>query len=261
MLNEIVITLIGACLGSFANVVIYRLPLGLSLIHPGSHCIACKKPVRWYQNIPIISCLLLRAKCANCKAYFGWRHFLVEFIMAALFYQIYSKFGFSPTGIEAYIFVFGLVVITFIDIDHRIIPDVFSLSGVAIGLAGAWLNPDRNFSSAVYGVLLGGGFFWFVSYVYYLARKEVGLGGGDIKLLGWIGAVLGVQSILPTILLSSVVGTIFGLIVMIKEKGNLKTSIAYGPFLSLAALIYLFWGEDFTRLFYSFFFPWLESGT
>lgn len=261
MLNEIVITLIGACLGSFANVIIYRLPLGLSIIKPGSHCTSCKKPVKWFQNIPVVSCLVLRAKCANCKTYFGWRHLLVEVIMAGLFWLVYSKFGFSPTGIEAYIFVFGLVTITFIDIDHRIIPDVFSLSGIVIGLIGAFLNPDRNFLNAVYGVLIGGGFFWAVSYVYYLVRKEIGLGGGDIKLLAWIGAVLGAQSILPTILLSSVVGTIFGVAVMIKEKGNLKTSIAYGPFLSLAALIFLFWGDEFTRLFYSFFFPWLETGT
>lgn len=261
MFNEVIVTLIGACLGSFANVIIYRLPLGLSIVKPNSHCVSCKKSIRWFENIPILSCLWLRARCRHCKTYFGWRHLLVELLTALLFLLVYKTFGFSPTGIEAFIFVFGLIIITLIDIDHRIIPDIFSLSGILIGLIGASLNPDRSISSALLGVLLGGGFFWFVSYVYYLVRKEMGLGGGDIKLLAWIGAVLGVESILVTILLSSVVGTIYGLMVMVKEKGNLKTSIPYGPFLSLAALVYLFFGSNFTRLFYSFFFPWMDTGT
>ncbi len=261
MFNEVLITLIGACLGSFANVIIFRLPQGLSIVRPGSHCASCKQLVRWYNNIPVISCLLLRAKCSSCKAYFGWRHMLVEILMATLFFMVYKKFGFSISGIEAYIFIFGLVTITFIDIDHRIIPDTFSLSGIVIGLIGAFINADREFTSAIYGVLLGGGFFWAVSYIYYVVRKEVGLGGGDIKLLAWIGAVLGLQSILVVILLSSVLGTLFGILVIVKNKGNLKTSIAYGPFLSLAAVVYLIWGNEFTRLFYSFFFPWLESST
>jgi leader peptidase (prepilin peptidase) / N-methyltransferase len=261
VLNAVWITLVGACLGSFANVIIYRLPRNLSIVKPGSHCTECKKSIPWYLNIPILSCLFLRARCAYCKTYFGWRHLLVEALMAGLFLLVYQKFGFSFSALEAYIFVFGLVTITFIDFDFRIIPDTFSLSGIVIGLIGAYFNPDRSFTSALYGVIAGGGIFWSVSYLYYVIRKEIGLGGGDIKLLAWIGAVLGLQSIIVTVLVSSVVGTVFGLFIMIKEKGNLKTSIPYGPFLSLAALIYLFWGVEFTRLFYSFFFPWLETGT
>ena len=246
--------LFGALWGSFANVVILRLPAGKSVVSPRSQCPHCGSLIRWFDNIPILSWLILRAKCRKCKAAISWRYPLVELIMSVLFLLAYVKLGWSWTLLEYLIFIFGLVTVSFIDFDHMILPDQFTLGGIVVGLLGAALNPEREFMPALWGVLLGGGFLWAVAYLYLVLRKQDGMGGGDIKLLAWIGAVLGVASIPFVILISSVVGSVVGILWSFKVKKGMQTTIPFGPYLALAAIIYmLYGGYDLSRLYFSFF--------
>lgn len=247
----------GACLGSFANVVIYRLPKNESVVTPRSRCGSCGKQIAFYDNIPILSWFILRGKCRNCRASYSFRYPFVELLMGSLFAGLYLMYGFQWTLVEYLILAFGLVVISFIDLDHFIIPDEFSLSGIVIGLVGSLLNPERDFWAAAAGVLMGGGFLWAVAYGYLLLRKEEGMGGGDIKLLAWIGAVLGWVSIPFVILVSSLLGGIVGIMTMSKDRG-LKTTIPFGPFLALAALIFIFGGYHLAEWYFNLFIPSIE---
>lgn len=248
---------IGACLGSFANVVILRLPKGESVVRPPSHCVSCLAPVRWFDNIPVVSWLLLRGRCRACGARFSVRYMVVELTMAVLFAATYVFTGWNFTLLEYLILVFGLVTVSFIDLDHMILPDVFTLPGILIGLGGSVLNPERTFGGSVAGILMGGGFFWLVAYLYQALRKAEGLGGGDIKLLAWIGAVLGWQSVPYVILVSSLLGSAVGVVTALREKSGLKTVIPYGPFLAIAALSYVYGGKQLAFWYLRLFFPWL----
>ncbi len=245
----------GALLGSFGNVIIYRLPQGQSVVLPRSRCQSCQKPIPWYHNIPIISWMILRGRCYACRAPFSIRYPLVELIMGVLFCLLYLQYGLQWVTLEYGLFIFGLVVVTFIDFDHFLLPDIFTLSGIVIGLGGALLNPERDFQDALLGFLMGGGFLWLVAYLYWVLRKEEGMGGGDIKLLAWIGAVLGWKSIPFVILISSVTGSIVGIAMMIKNKGNLKTVIPFGPYLVLGALVYLLGSLDLAHWYSRLLFP------
>jgi len=245
----------GACLGSFANVVIYRLPQGKSVVLPGSHCYSCQTPIRWYDNIPLVSWLLLRGKCRHCGARFSFRYFLVELLMATLFALAYFYFGLSWNLVEALLFIFGLVCCTFIDFDHMILPDEFTLSGIVIGLLGAWLNPQRELLDAFVGVLIGGGFLWAMAYLYYVFTRQDGMGGGDIKLLAWIGAVLGWKAVPFVIMASAIIGSVIGLILARKQKQGLKTMIPFGPYLALGAVLYMFGGQTIALWYFDLFLP------
>lgn len=250
--------ILGAVFGSFGNVVIYRLPKEESVVKPGSHCYSCQKPIKWYDNIPILSWFILRGKCRHCGAAFSFRYALVELIMAGLFALSYYYVGLSWSLLEYLIFIFGLVVCTFIDLDHMILPDEFTLSGIVIGLVGAWLNPQREFLDALFGVLMGGGFLWGMAYVYYLLTKQEGMGGGDIKLLAWIGALIGWKAIPFVIMTSAIVGSVVGLVVARKQRAGLKTVIPFGPYLALGAILYLFGGETIALWYLDLFLPGLS---
>ncbi len=230
----------GALLGSFANVVIVRLPEGESVVTPRSACRQCKALIPWYHNIPILSWLILRGRCYKCRAPFSGRYPFVEFLMAALFAACAFRYGLTWTLLESLIFVFALVCCTFIDFDHMILPDEFTLSGIVIGLVGSVLNPERTFLPSLYGVLLGGGFLWSIAYLYFIVRKREGMGGGDIKLIAWIGAVLGWTAIPVVIIGSSLFGALIGIIIVAGQKDGFKKAIPFGPYLVAAALAYMF---------------------
>ena len=178
--------------------------------------------------------------------------------MALLFVTTYHFVGWNWFLLEALWLVFGLLTVSMIDMDHYILPDVFTLSGIVIGLAGAWLNPERSFLEAFLGVLLGGGFLWAIAYFYFFFRKEEGMGGGDIKLLAWIGAVLGWKAIPFVIIVSSLVGTLGGALIALRQKKGMKTVIPFGPYLALGAVIYLFGGEHIAHWYLTLFIPGLE---
>jgi len=260
-INYFFIFWLGACLGSFANVIILRYPAGQSLI-PNSACVSCHKPVAWYDNIPLISYFVLRGKCRSCQAPFSLRYVAVEYIMALLFLVTYIQYGNSWLTVELLILIFGLVTASFIDLDHMILPDVITLTGLSLGLLGAAINPERPFWDGFAGFVFGGGVLWLVAYVYYVFTGREGLGGGDIKLLAWLGAILGWKSIPFIILVSSILGSVVGLTISFRnpDKGQSKmqTMIPFGPFIALAAVMYLLGLKSVGLWYIDLFFPSLD---
>ncbi|MBX7231963.1 MAG: prepilin peptidase [Bdellovibrionales bacterium] len=253
----VTVSLLGLLLGSFANVIIWRLPREESIVKPRSHCTKCQKVVRWFDNVPVISWILLKGRCRYCKLKISWKYPLVESLMAVLFGLIFYYYQWSWTTLELLIFAFGLVTVSFIDFDHMILPDEFTLSGIVIGLLGSFLNPQRHFLSSLAGVFLGGGFLWAIAVIYFAMRKQEGMGGGDIKLLAWIGAVLGWESIPFVILVSSLLGSLVGMTYVFRGGAGLKASIPFGPYLALAALIYIFGGQSIGNWYLNLFLPQL----
>ncbi|MCF8112007.1 MAG: A24 family peptidase [Desulfobacteraceae bacterium] len=233
----------GLCVGSFLNVCISRIPAGNSIVSPGSHCPVCGEPIRFYDNIPVISYLLLRAKCKNCAVPISIRYPAVEIITGAMAVFLLLKFGFSIPALIYFIFISSLLVITFIDIDYQIIPDSISLAGIIAGLAVSFLLPEVTFAESVIGALVGGGSLFAVAMSYYLLTGREGMGGGDIKLLAMIGAFTGWQGVIFTVFAASATGTVIGLVLMAAKGRNMKFAVPFGPFLSFGAMVYLFFGQ------------------
>jgi leader peptidase (prepilin peptidase)/N-methyltransferase len=237
----------GAVIGSFLNVCIYRIPAGVSIVHPPSRCPACGSSIRWYQNVPILSYLLLRGKCADCGVRISARYPLVEALTGLLFALVLYRIGFQWATLVYWLFAAALIVITFIDFDHQIIPDMISLPGIAVGFLCSFAVPWISWTDSLLGILAGGGSLYLVAVVYEQLAKKEGMGGGDIKLLAMIGAFLGWKAVLPVIFFSSLMGTLVGVPVMLIKKAGSKLAIPFGPFLAAAALFYLFWGAALIR--------------
>jgi len=226
--------------GSFLNVCISRLPKGESIVTPGSHCPDCGHPIKFYDNIPLISYLLLRGKCRSCKGAISAQYPLVEGVTALSSLLLFSKHGLSLSYLFYFSFIAALIVITVIDLYHQIIPDVISIPGIVVGLLGALIIPYITFFNSLIGILLGGGSLFLVATLYQWLFKREGMGGGDVKLLAMIGAFLGWEAVILTILLSSLVGSITGIVIMALKGKDFKYAIPFGPFLSLGAVIALF---------------------
>lgn len=244
---------IGAIIGSFLNVCVYRIPAGVSIVSPPSRCPNCSSAIRWYQNIPIFSYLVLDGKCGSCRVGISWRYPIVEALTGALFVLVFFSFQFSAATVVYWVFVAALIVITFIDLDHQIIPDVISLPGIVVGFLCSFAIPWLSWSDSLFGILLGGGSLWLVAFLYELLTKKEGMGGGDIKLLAMLGAFLGWKAILPIIFISSLIGSLVGIPLMLVKKADSKLAIPFGPFLALGALIYLFWGPKLIAWYLSFY--------
>lgn len=237
--------LFGALVGSFLNVVILRLPRdGESIAFPASHCPICKTPLHWYENIPLISYLFLLGKCGHCKTKISPQYPLIELTMAALSAALMYAFGLSFEFFGFFILSAALLVIIVIDIHHQIIPDVISLPGILAGLLFSFFSTTLTWQSSLIGIALGGGVLYSIALAYFLIRKIDGMGGGDIKLLAMIGAWLGWQSLPFVIFASSFSGTIVGLIAMGYQKKGGHTRIPFGPFLSISAIIYVFYSSE-----------------
>ncbi len=236
--------LFGALVGSFLNVVILRLPReGGSIVFPASHCPRCGYVLRWYDNIPLLSFIILRGRCRQCRQGISLQYPMVELAMAVLSGLLMHRFG---TGFEFFfyfLFVAALLVIIFIDIHHQIIPDVISLPGIVLGFAGSFFNSQLTWQQSGLGILCGGGILYAVAYGYYLFTRREGMGGGDIKLLAMIGAFLGVQSLLFVVFFSSFSGSVIGIAAMARQKKGGQTRIPFGPFLAVAAGLFLFLQE------------------
>lgn len=232
-------TLFGLVFGSFANVLILRLPAEKSIV-PGSACPQCSTPIKWFDNIPVFSWIALRGRCRSCKKGISIRYPLIEIGSAILFPVVYWRFGLTFFGFEFLIFAYMAYVASIIDIEHMILPDVLTLGGCALGLLGAAINPERSFYDAILGFLLGGGFLYLVAYFGYMIYKKEVMGGGDIKLLAWIGAVLGVHSIIPTIIIAGLVPGLVGVVIMIIKRKRLTENIPFGPFLVIGAFASVF---------------------
>jgi len=241
---------LGAIVGSFLNVVILRLPSDdQSILFPASHCPSCKNSLAWYENIPILSYIFLKGRCSHCQTKISMQYPVVELLMAILSLALYHHFGLSLTTGGYFFFCAALLSIIWIDIHHQIIPDKISIPGIAAGFFFSFVNVFVSWQESLIGIALGGGVLFAISALYYLLRKQEGMGGGDIKLLAMLGAFLGYKSLPFIIFASSLSGAIVGLAAMIKQKKGGASRIPFGPFLSLAALFYLFFRDNIHRLF------------
>ena len=238
----------GTMVGSFLNVCIYRLPKDESVVFPGSHCGACGKPVRWYDNIPVLSYFLLGGKCRDCKVAFAIQYALIEMLTGLIFVLFYQVFALSGVGFAYLVLALALLVQSMIDVRHKIIPDTITLPGIILGVvlstafpalqgSGTWWG---GLSGSVLGVLGGGGFLYFIAVAAEKILKKEAMGGGDVKLLAMIGAFLGLRGVAWTIFMGSVLGSFAGIYFKIKKS---EDEIPFGPFLGVAACLYIFFGD------------------
>lgn len=233
----------GALVGSFLNVCIHRIPGGESIAFPASHCPQCKAPIKPYDNIPVLSYLLLRGRCRSCAAGIAIRYPLVEMLGGIAAVGALCAYGLSAEALLIFAFLAALIVITFIDLDHQIIPDAISLPGIFVGFAAALLFGTPTWLDSLIGIALGGGLLWAVAEGYARLTGREGMGGGDIKLLAMIGAFLGWRAIPVTLLIGSLLGSVIGLSLMVVRGRDTKMAIPFGPFLAAGAVVALFWGE------------------
>jgi leader peptidase (prepilin peptidase)/N-methyltransferase len=234
--------LLGICMGSFFNVLIYRLPREESIVRPGSRCPSCGRPIPPWENVPLVSFLILRGRCAGCGGGISLRYPGVEALTGAGYAILAVVDGPGIPLLRDLVFFSLLVPITFIDIDHRIIPDELSLGGLLAGLLLSFL-PGGDWKGSLLGGVLGGGILYGTAAAYEKITGREGMGGGDIKLIAMIGAFLGWKGALFTIFCGSILGVAGGLIAMRKGREGLKTAIPFGPYLCAAALIARFFGE------------------
>jgi leader peptidase (prepilin peptidase) / N-methyltransferase len=245
------VLLAGMCIGSFLNVCIYRLPAGQSIVFPGSRCLHCGTAIRFYDNIPLASFVWLRGRCRHCRTAIPWRYPLVELLSGVLALTVFIKFGFSPLAGIYYVFISLLVLVTFIDIDQRIIPDTITLPGIPLFFAVSFAVPTTSVVNSLVGIVVGGGGLLLVAWAYRLIARKEGMGGGDIKLLAMIGALVGWQGVLFTVFVGSAIGSLTGLAIMLKTRGGMKLAVPFGPFLSLGTVVYIFWGPRIIRWYFS----------
>ncbi len=245
---DIFITVAAACVGSFLNVCIARMPVeGQSIVKPASRCPRCGHPIRIYDNIPIISWLILRGRCRDCGEPISFRYPLVEALTALLGWLLFNVFGLSLPFLAAFLFVCALIVITFIDLDHQIIPHAITLPGIPLCFLAAVFIMRISAVDSFLGIMIGAGTLYFVAVYFEAITGKEGMGGGDVNLLAMLGAFFGWKSLVFIILASSFTGALAGVgYILLKKKGR-ETPIPFGPFLCLGALGYLFAGESFLR--------------
>jgi leader peptidase (prepilin peptidase) / N-methyltransferase len=265
----------GACAGSFLNVCIYRIPRDMSVVRPRSHCPGCGKMIPWYLNIPLVSFLFLRGKCAFCGVRISARDFLVELLTGVLFLLVWLKFdlegAYRPLGLIAmtdwrlvpvyWLMVGGLILGTFVDFEHLIIPDRVTLGGIVAGLVLSGLFPSlhgvatvkESLLRACVGAAVGWGFLWGVGALGTLIFRKPAMGFGDVKLLGAMGAFLGWQAVFFIVVVSSFFGSLVGVTLVLSGQRTMQGRIPYGPYLALAAVLWSFWGQAWWNAYFSMF--------
>jgi leader peptidase (prepilin peptidase)/N-methyltransferase len=226
----------GAVIGSFLNVCIYRIPKGRSIVWPGSACGSCGHMLAWYENIPIVSYLVLRGRCRACRAAISLRYPFVEFLTAVMFAGAWWFYGPSVLLISRLLFGCALIVLFAIDLEYQLLPNVITLPGIAVGFAFSFLTPPGWFDSVI-GIVDGGGVLWAVAEGYYLVRHEEGLGMGDVKMLAMICAFVGWKLTLIALMMASFAGSLVGVIFIVSRRGGLKYALPFGTFLALGAAL------------------------
>lgn len=244
-LAPIVAAWLGACFGSFSNVLIYRLPRNLTVVHGRSHCPHCQKMVAWYDNIPLLSWLLLRGKCRFCSEPISIRYLLVEMAGSASVIIGLWRFGWTVEGFAAGIFLLMMLDIALIDWQHMIIPHTLTVSGMIMGLVFSGIG-DRGLTSAVWGIAAGAGIILFVSYGYKLFRGVVGMGGGDVMLMGMVGAFLGPWGVPAVLFGGAFMGSLYAVVTRGKKLDG-GAILPFGTFLAAASGVVLLWGEPLAQ--------------
>jgi leader peptidase (prepilin peptidase) / N-methyltransferase len=250
----------GLCIGSFLNVCIYRIPNDLSIVRPRSFCPGCRAPITWYQNIPVLSYLVLRGRCQTCRMPISARYPLVELLTGALFVAVWNRFGLDPLTLIFWIMISGLIVATFVDFDHMIIPDSISIGGMVFGIIASVLVPTLHSTDVVklaliqsgIGLIAGVGSLWLVAIIGRWVFKKDAMGLGDVKLLGAVGALLGLPGVVYTILISSIVGTIIGLTMIALGGHQWRSRLPYGPYLAVAAVSWVLGGDQLWNIYIKF---------
>ena len=251
----LLIFIFGLIIGSFLNVCIYRIPRGESLVFPGSRCAACKKHIEWYDNMPLLSYVLLRGKCRACKAKISPRYFFVELISALCFLILFINFNLNYMFWVYSLLVFSLIVVTFIDLEFQIIPDRISIVGIFLGIILSIIFPglqsaftwQRAFLNSILGALAGGGIIYLTGVLGQLAFKKESMGGGDVKLMAMLGAFLGWKTAVLIFFLAPFFGAPVGIYMKFVKKEDI---IPYGPYISLAGFVAMVWGYKILGLFF-----------
>lgn len=244
--------LMGLCIGSFLNVVIYRLPLGKSIVSPGSRCPKCSYELRWYDNVPVLSWAFLAGKCRQCRAPISVQYPIVELVTGVLFVLVAWWTPVGPLLVSRLILVAILVALFGIDLEHQILPNVITLPGIVIGLMFSFIAPP-GWKDAGLGTLLGGGVLYGIAAAYYAVRREEGLGMGDVKMLAMIGAFLGWKAVLVTLVLSSFSGAAIGLALIAAQRGGMKLALPFGTFLAVGAGAAMLAGDPLITWYSGFF--------
>ena len=268
----------GACIGSFLNVCIYRIPNELSIVTPRSYCPHCKKTIPWYLNMPLVSWPMLAGRCRFCRERISPRYLLVELLTAVLFLLVWLKLTMCPCcprplGLAAvvdwklipiyWLAIWGLILGTFVDFEHMIIPDRVTLGGIVAGFILSGIVPSlhgqetwlRGLMFSSLGIALGWGLLWGMGALGKLILKKDAMGFGDVKLLGAIGAFFGWQCVLFTIFVSSLVGSIVGIALVVMRRKEMQSKIPYGPYIALAAVIWMLWGPTIWEMYTDLLFP------
>lgn len=243
------LTVLGLVLGSFLNVCIHRLPLGESIVSPRSKCPTCGHTIPWYLNLPVLSWLALRGRCAWCRAPISWRYPFVEAFSALAVVGLYVGYGLTPSWAIASVFALAMIVLFFTDFDHQLLPDPVTLPGALAGVVLAWFNPflgsggARRLLLSAAGALLGAGVLWTIGTLYSRLRGMEAMGGGDIKMMAMVGAFSGPTGVLVTLLAGSVAGAVFGILMIPLRGRSLRDTLPFGCFLAPAAFVALLWGR------------------
>ncbi|MGZ5467668.1 MAG: prepilin peptidase [Candidatus Aminicenantales bacterium] len=243
----------GLIFGSFFNVVIYRLPRGLNLSRPPSACPGCGARIKPYDNIPILSYLILRGKCRKCGRRISPIYPVVEALTAVGFVLVYLNAGrvISLTFIAGCLFTSALIILGVIDAQHQILPDAITMPGLALALTYSFFRDDLNFRGALFGAVAGGGFLMLVYGAYRLIRKKEGLGMGDVTMMLMVGAYLGWQRTLLVLILASFTGALFGLYLIARKGKDAQFALPFGTFIAPAAFVAMLWGERIVRAYLS----------
>ena len=248
------IGMIGLLIGSFANVCVHRIPRGESVVKPRSKCPTCNTEIAWYDNIPIISWLILGRKCRHCRNPIAWRYPMLELSMGLTWAAIawfYPLDQYSPIFVLQAIILFTLLwILTLIDLETFLLPNALTFPGIGIGLLLAW--QQGYIIDAIIGAVAGYGIFWLVAKLFLLATGREGMGQGDFKLLAMLGAFMGWQALPFIIMLSSITGAIIGTATLLLANKGLKAEIPYGPYLAAAGLIWFFWGSQILHWYQNF---------
>jgi leader peptidase (prepilin peptidase)/N-methyltransferase len=246
------VLLFGACVGSFLNVCIYRLPRGESLVWPGSRCTSCGRAISWFENLPILSWTILRGRCRTCGAPVSAMYPIVEATTALAFLGGYLLYGLTPLALVRVAFACALIVLFVTDLQHKILPNSITLPGIAIGFACSFFLPP-GWRDSLIGIVVGGGVLLAIAEGYYRIRKEEGLGMGDVKLLAMIGAFLGWKLVLLTLVLASFSGSLIGVALIASQRGDMKYALPFGTFLAIGAVVSAAWGTPMVDWYFGFY--------
>jgi leader peptidase (prepilin peptidase)/N-methyltransferase len=251
-LELLTITLFGLCIGSFLNVCAYRLPIGKSIVHPRSSCTSCGRQLTWFDNLPVLSWVVLGGRCRTCKAPVSWIYPAVEIVTSLVFVVTYLTYGLTLLGLVRVVFACALIVLFVTDLQHKILPNVITYSGIIVGFACSFFLPPGWVSSLI-GLIVGAGFLWGIAEAYIRIRGQEGLGMGDVKLLAMIGAFLGWKLVLLTLVFASFSGSLAGGLLIATGRGTMKYQLPFGTFLAVGAVLAATWGQPVADWYFGFY--------